>query len=148
MEEKVRVRKGRAMTMRESEINELGIAARQLSVLIVEDDPDTCEVLAKLLRKMAIDVECALDVHSALAAVEQKHFDVVVSDLGLPDGSGFDLMKTLKGQYGIRGIALSGYGMADDIRKSIEAGFETHLTKPVTVQTLMQKIRQVTGWVG
>jgi len=136
------------MTMRESEINEPGITARKLSVLIVEDDHDTCEVLAKLLRKMAIDVECACDVHSALAAAEQGHFDVVVSDLGLPDGSGFELMKMLKDQYGMRGIALSGYGMADDIRKSIEAGFETHLTKPVTVQTLMQKIRQVTGWVG
>ena len=69
----------------------------------------------------------------------------MLSDLGLPDGSGQDLMRELASRYGLRGIALSGYGMEEDIRRSREAGFLRHLTKPVDLQVLEATILQVTG---
>ncbi|MFP5284955.1 MAG: response regulator, partial [Thermoanaerobaculia bacterium] len=63
-------------------------------------------------------------------------------DLGLPDGSGLDLMRELGARHGLRGIALSGYGMEEDVQRSREAGFETHLTKPVNLETLREAIRR------
>ena len=71
--------------------------------------------------------------------------DLVISDLGLPDGTGLDLMRELGGRYGLRGIALSGYGMDEDIQRSRDAGFAPHLTKPVTLQMLQEAILQATG---
>jgi CheY-like chemotaxis protein len=65
-----------------------------------------------------------------------------VSDLGLPDGSGHDLMRELKSRYGLSGIALSGYGMEEDVHQSREAGFDRHLTKPVSIQVLAAAIRE------
>jgi DNA-binding response OmpR family regulator len=65
----------------------------------------------------------------------------VVSDIGLPDGSGLDLMRELGQRWGLRGIALSGYGTEDDVRRSREAGFLQHLTKPVTPRALEAAIR-------
>jgi CheY-like chemotaxis protein len=69
----------------------------------------------------------------------------VVSDLGLPDGSGLDLMRALSSRYGLRGIALSGYGMEEDIQKSREAGFQKHVTKPVSLQALQSALQDALG---
>ena len=66
-----------------------------------------------------------------------------LSDLGLPDGSGLDLMRELAGRTALRGIALSGYGMEEDVRQSLEAGFAKHLTKPVNLQALQAALREV-----
>ena len=73
-----------------------------------------------------------------LAAAEP--FDVLVSDIGLPDASGYDLMVELKRRYGIQGIALSGYGAEQDIQRSLEAGFADHMVKPVSVALLRAAI--------
>ncbi|HEX2223755.1 MAG TPA: ATP-binding protein, partial [Thermoanaerobaculia bacterium] len=118
-----------------------------LHILLVEDHPDTAEAMAELLRGFGHQVTAAATVAGALAATaaaEAAHdgIDLVVSDLGLPDGSGQDLMRELVRRYGLRGIALSGYGMEDDIRKSLEAGFGRHLTKPVNPQILKSAIAQ------
>lgn len=67
----------------------------------------------------------------------------MISDLGLPDGSGLDLMRQLRTEHGLRGIALTGYGMEDDVRETGDAGFSDHLTKPVDVQMLEGAIRRV-----
>jgi CheY-like chemotaxis protein len=75
--------------------------------------------------------------------VQGGAFDVVISDLGLPDGSGLDLMRVLKTKYNLRGIALSGYGMEEDHRRSLEVGFAAHLTKPVDYRKLQATIAQV-----
>ena len=72
-----------------------------------------------------------------------RPFDVIVSDLGLPDGSGYELMRALQDRYGARGIALSGFGMEGDILRGREAGFLEHLVKPVDVATLDQAILRV-----
>ena len=65
-----------------------------------------------------------------------EQFDVLVSDLGLPDGTGYDLMKQIRHRPEIKGIALSGYGMEEDVRQSSEAGFAEHLVKPVDLAKL------------
>jgi CheY-like chemotaxis protein len=108
--------------------------------------------MADLLRGIGHRVTTAASVEAALAAaaaVERQGgnggggggIDLVVSDLGLPDGSGYDLMRELARRYGLRGIALSGYGMEDDVQQSREAGFERHLTKPVDLRSLDAAIR-------
>jgi len=106
--------------------------------------------MADLLRDLGHQVTVARSVAAAREAAERaeavkredRGLDLVISDLGLPDGSGLDLMRELSQRHGLRGIALSGYGMDDDIRRSREAGFDAHLTKPVSLQTLQEAILQ------
>jgi two-component system CheB/CheR fusion protein len=121
---------------------------RPLRILLVEDHADTAEAMADLLDLIGHRVTVAGSVAAALAAAESAKseggFDLVVSDLGLPDGSGLDLMPELVRRHHLRGIALSGYGMEEDVRKSLAAGFARHLTKPVTLQTLKTALLQVT----
>ena len=77
-------------------------------------------------------------------AVEGGEFDLIVSDIGLPDGTGLDLMRKVKSAGRIvPAIALTGYGMDEDIRRSREAGFTTHMTKPIDFTKLEAMIRQV-----
>jgi signal transduction histidine kinase len=121
-------------------------APRPLRVLLVEDHADTARVMARLLRGERYDVTCAETVEAALGAVAGGPFDLIISDLGLPDGSGLDLMRELREErhFGGRAIALSGYGMEEDLRRSREAGFAAHLTKPVSFAALEAVIREVT----
>lgn len=115
-------------------------AGRSLRILLVEDHPDTADAMAELLGILGHCVTVARDVASGLTAAEQAlagpGLDLVISDIGLPDGTGFDLMRVLSGRYGLRGIALSGYGTEKDIQESRAAGFSLHLTKPVDLQRL------------
>jgi CheY-like chemotaxis protein len=80
---------------------------------------------------------------TALEAVEADNFDLLISDLGLPDGNGRELMRQAHKKHSIRGIALSGYGMESDIKASLEAGFAEHLTKPVNIVQLQESIQRV-----
>jgi CheY-like chemotaxis protein len=114
-----------------------------LRVLLVEDHPDTREVLAKLLDALNYAVKTASSVEAALQLAAGERFDVVVSDLGLPDGTGYDLMKQLRDRHGIKGIALSGYGMDQDQRRSRDAGFLDHVVKPVDVRQLVTIIQRI-----
>ena len=124
--------------------NEAGKAERRLAfrVLLVEDHADTRQVLKRLLTNFGCQVTTAGSVREAVAAAERQTFDVLVSDLGLPDGSGTDVMRHMARQN-VRGIALSGFGQDEDLRRSREAGFETHLIKPVNLQTLQAVLRGV-----
>ncbi len=114
-----------------------------LRILLVEDHADTAEAMADLLREMGHQVTVAGSVAGGLAAAEGQagQIDLVLSDLGLPDGTGLDLMSELHGRYGVKGIALSGYGMEEDVRRSLEAGFDRHLTKPINLQALQAAIQ-------
>lgn len=119
--------------------------AGPLHILLAEDNLDTLRIMARLLRSKGYVVSTADSVESAATAAESDGpFDLVVSDIGLPDGSGYDLIRRLHAILGpIAGIALSGYGTEDDLRKSSEAGFHLHLTKPVDFATLEAAIRKV-----
>jgi two-component system CheB/CheR fusion protein len=120
-------------------------ATGQLRILLVEDHPDTREVLARLLRASSYAVKTAASVEAALQLAAMEAFDIVVSDLGLPDGTGYDLMKQIRDRHGIKGIALSGYGMEEDLRRSREAGFLDHIIKPVNVSQLVAVLQRVVG---
>jgi signal transduction histidine kinase/ActR/RegA family two-component response regulator len=101
-----------------------------LKILLIEDHEDTRNVFHLILSARGHRVHAVETAQDALAIAEAQAFDMVISDLGLPDLSGIELMKQLREKYGLPGIAVSGYGMEDDIARSREAGFRYHLTKP------------------
>ena len=123
-------------------------AARALTILLVDDHVDTSNLLSRVLGSEGHLVKVAYDISSAKRRCEEHHFDLVISDLGLPDGNGLDLMRYLKERNGLPGIAVSGYGMEEDLRKSQEAGFLEHITKPVDVERLLAVIARVSAAVG
>jgi CheY-like chemotaxis protein len=102
----------------------------------VEDHKPTSSALAHLLTRRQYAVVNAGSISEARAAAERESFDILISDIGLPDGSGYDLMNELRGQSGLLGIALTGYGMDEDVNRSQASGFSAHLTKPVSMQGL------------
>jgi two-component system, chemotaxis family, CheB/CheR fusion protein len=113
-------------------------------ILLVEDHGDTATSIKMLLEASGYEVEHAGDAAQALRALDSTGFDLLISDLGLPDKSGLDLMTGLR-QRGndIKSIALSGYGREDDVRRSQEAGFFRHLTKPVDADALMETVSKM-----
>lgn len=104
---------------------------RSAELLLVEDHADTARVLSRILQSAGYQVQHANTIAKARELAASRRFDLVVSDLGLPDGSGLELMQSLHTAYGLRGIALSGFGTDDDRAASQAAGFAEHLTKPV-----------------
>jgi len=118
-----------------------------LRILLVEDHPDTQRVLGHLLRRIGYHVSLAGSVAEACATWKRERFNLLISDIGLPDGSGLEIMEMIRqtGDATAPGIALSGYGTPDDIQKSHAAGFAAHLVKPVNVAALEQAILDVAG---
>ena len=117
-------------------------AERQpMRILLVEDHEDTNRSLTSLLRRRGYQVQSALTFQSALELSAKGEFDVLISDLGLPDGSGIDLIQKLASKPPL-GIALTGFGMEQDIRKSREAGFHHHLVKPIDLNKLDALIQE------
>jgi signal transduction histidine kinase len=120
----------------------------RLRLLVIEDHEPTLAVLTRLLRRHGHDVLTANTVKGALWLASTHSFDLVISDIGLPDGNGIDLMRQLTKDYGLRGIALSGYGMAADHAQTQQAGFLAHLVKPISFDQLhrvLQGIAPATG---
>ncbi len=107
-----------------------------MRILLVEDHEDSNRSLTNLLRRRGYHVQSALNFQSALDLGTKHEFDVLISDLALPDGNGTDLMQTLHSTRPLLGIALTGFGMEDDIRKCREAGFQHHLVKPIDLNKL------------
>ena len=117
---------------------------KPLRILLVEDHEDTKIFMSRLLRTFKHDVKTAGTLRAAVDAVGAGPVDLVISDLGLPDGSGHDLMRSLRRTHeGVKGIALSGYGTDEDVRKSRDAGFDTHLIKPTDFDRLLDTIREL-----
>jgi PAS domain S-box-containing protein len=115
-------------------------AERKRRILLVDDHPDTVAMMTDLLIDSGYDVESAQSVRAALA-VDLQQVDMIVSDIGLPDGTGLDLIRSLQSRGHRPAIALSGFGMESDVRASKEAGFDLHLTKPVDIDDLLGAIR-------
>lgn len=113
---------------------------RALRILLVEDHEDSAKVLARLLKKMGHEVAIAESVAAGLRTARSQPFDLLISDIGLPDGSGLDLMRQLKDERPLPGIVLSGHGMEQDVQQSREAGVALHLTKPVNFGQLKAAI--------
>lgn len=114
-------------------------------ILLVEDHVDSAFFLGRILEKRGYRVSIATSVAEALEIFKQEHIDCVVSDIGLPDASGIELMEQLMEMRAVPGIALSGYGMEQDVQRSRNAGFMHHLTKPVNWQKLRDTLNEILG---
>lgn len=118
-----------------------GLQGKRL--LLVDDHEDTSRGLSRLLQRRGMEVQVASNAREALDLASNNEFDAVLSDIGLPDRTGFELMSDLRDRFGLRGIALSGFGMESDIQRSLESGFAIHLTKPVNIERLDDALRRL-----
>ncbi|MEO6003870.1 MAG: ATP-binding protein [Opitutus sp.] len=118
---------------------------RRLQILLVEDHAPSLQALARLLTMIGHDVTGAGTCSEAESAASVGSFDLFISDIGLPDGTGLDLMRRLRSQFEGRAIALTGYGTEADISAAHEAGFTTHLTKPVKLAQLNEAMTRFTA---
>jgi CheY-like chemotaxis protein len=114
----------------------------KIRILLVEDHKDTRVSVQRLLEIAGLKVFPAASATQALEIAAANEIDLVVSDLGLPDMTGHELMKQLRTVHGLPGIALSGYGMEEDVERSRLAGFQNHLTKPVSFEQLKDIIAE------
>ena len=112
-------------------------------VLLVEDHDPSRAALAILLKSRHYDVSLAGSVAAARSLIANERFDFLISDIGLPDGNGFELMREMKSTGDVRGIALTGYGMEEDMDRTRDAGFTVHLTKPILAESLDQALAQL-----
>jgi len=117
-------------------------AQQGLKILLVDDHQDTCAALEKLLVRRGHLVAATHNVRSAMEAAMRNQFDLLISDIALPDGSGVDLMRQLRAISAIPGIAISGFGNNGDIERSLQAGFSEHLIKPIKLENLEAAIER------
>jgi CheY-like chemotaxis protein len=111
-------------------------------LIVVEDHAETAEGLKRFLSAIGYKVFVATDMASALSLAAAVEFDVLLSDLGLPDGTGWELLKRLSAERRIRAIAFSGYNSPADRQRSAEAGFLEHLAKPLAPDQLCAAINR------
>jgi len=112
-------------------------------LLVVDDHRDTCMGMKMMLERRGYQITVAHSADQAVEKAGQENFDLLISDIGLPDRSGYELMQELHVTKGLRGIALSGFGMEDDVKRAHEAGFAEHLTKPINFERLDEAIRNL-----
>lgn len=121
---------------------------RPCRILLVDDHADSVDLLRMLLMRRGFEVSLARSVAAALAAAEAGPVDVLVSDIGLPDGSGCDLLRQLRARApaavpALPAIALSGLDRVADVERAREAGFDEYLAKPVAIAQLVEALRRV-----
>jgi PAS domain S-box-containing protein len=121
------------------------MARRRMRILLVEDHSDSATVMARGLSQLGYQVDIAGTVSAAVDLFQNEQYDLVLSDLGLPDGSGMDLLRKLREIREVPAIALTGYGMEEDIVQTQSLGFLRHLTKPVSYQNLQDALDQLPG---
>jgi len=112
-------------------------------VLVVDDHVDTCTGMKMMLERRGYRVTVAHTADQAVEKTEREAFDLVISDIGLPDRSGYELMEELSTTKNLRGIALSGFGMENDVSRARAAGFSEHLTKPINFDRLDEAIQML-----
>jgi two-component system CheB/CheR fusion protein len=116
------------------------------TALVVDDNPDITDLLAAVLRHAGYTVSSAHSAPDALTMAVARHFDVVVSDIGMPGMTGHELARALRAMPEYRAIplvAVTGFDMYDDMERSAEAGFSAHLSKPIDPLALTQAVRSV-----
>ena len=108
-----------------------------------DDHLDTCTGMKMMLERRGYRVTLAHTADQAVEKTQHEEFDLVISDIGLPDRSGYELMRELSSTKGLRGIALSGFGMENDVTRARDAGFSEHLTKPINFDRLEESIQNL-----
>ena len=119
------------------------LARGPLHILVTDDHEETLAMMAHLLRLEGHVVHTALTVSRAEALAARYEYDLLISDLGLPDGTGEQLMHDLKSRYGLRGLAVSGHTDPSDQDRAIRAGFDLYMAKPIDFSQLLVAIREV-----
>ena len=132
--------KGEAASVASKAVTEC--ARKGLKILLVDDHHDTCAALEKLLTRRGHLIAVSHDVRSAMEAAVRNKFDLLISDIALPDGTGMDLMMQLRAIANVPGIAISGFGNNGDIERSLQAGFSEHLIKPIKLDNLEAAIER------
>ncbi len=112
-------------------------------VLVVDDHYDTCLGMKRMLERRGYHITIAHSAEQAVEKVRTEDFDLLISDIGLPDRSGYDLMRELRLNKRLPGIALSGFGTEQDVNQAKEAGFSEHLTKPINFERLQKTIQSL-----
>ena len=111
-----------------------------MEILVIEDIADAAQSLADVLELEGHRVRVAMDGRSGIAKARELRPEVVLCDIGLPDVSGYEVARTLRangGQQTMRLIALSGYAQAEDVQRARDAGFDAHISKPPSIETLL-----------
>jgi len=118
---------------------------RRRRLLVVDDHVDTCKGMKMMLERRGYDITVAHSAGQAVEKTREANFDLLISDIGLPDKSGYELMTEVRKNKPIPGIALSGFGADADVNKARESGFSEHLTKPINFDRLEEAIRRLLG---
>ena len=113
-----------------------GKTSKPLRILLVEDHQDTRRTLSRLLTHFGHNVVTADNVEGAMDIMSSDNIDAVLCDIGLPDGSGYEVAAQARAKGHIKTIALTGFGTEQDVQRSKEAGFDFHLVKPINFQEL------------
>ena len=119
------------------------VPSRKHRLLLVDDHVDTCTGMKMMLERRGYDISVAHSADQAAQKARSEHFDLLISDIGLPDRTGYELMSELRKSKGLPGIALSGFGAEADVTQARDAGFSEHLTKPINFERLEQAIRRL-----
>jgi signal transduction histidine kinase/ActR/RegA family two-component response regulator len=119
------------------------LTARERRILVVDDHADTCTGMKMMLERRGYQITVAHSADQAMEKARTEKFDLLISDIGLPDRSGYELMTELRDRKGLSGIAISGFGMESDVIKSRAAGFSDHLTKPINFERLEEAIHNL-----
>ena len=119
------------------------LGQQQRCILVVDDHRDTLRSMKLLLTRLGYQVLSAENMTEALRIAEEEHFDILLSDIGLPDGSGLELVRRIRETRSVPALALSGFGMDEDVQRSRDAGFSDHLTKPVSLDRLQSAIAEL-----
>jgi len=114
-----------------------------LRILVVEDHGDTRRTLSRLLSYFGHQISVADSRQSALEMIAAKKFDVLLTDIALPDGSGYDVASQAKEKQHVKSVALTGFDRVEDIRRGKKAGFDFYLTKPVDFAELRTVLGQI-----
>ncbi len=114
-----------------------------LRILVVEDHGDTRRTLSRLLSYFGHQISVADSRQSAFQMIAAKNFDVLLTDIALPDGSGYDVASRAKREQHVKSVALTGFDRAEDIRRGKDAGFDFYLTKPIDFAELRTVLGQI-----
>jgi len=118
-------------------------SGKSLRILVVEDHSETLEALSRLLNHFGHEISVADGAQNAMNMIDSKEFDVVLCDIALPDGSGYDVIAEAKRKRPVKAVALSGFAATEDIERGREAGFDFHLAKPVDFHELRAVLGQI-----
>jgi CheY-like chemotaxis protein len=129
-----------AATAPEPTLSNQAASPQGRTILVVDDHRDTLRSMKLLLSRLGYQVFAAENMTDALHIAANENFDILLSDIGLPDGSGLELIKRIRETRTVPALALSGFGMDEDLQRSLDAGFADHLTKPVSLDRLRSAI--------